>query len=126
VRIEQLGAHLKAYVDTLPTITTLRLCNRLGTGDAYHVNRLAAELVKLIEEHIIELEREDTLKTYSKALRCCEGSCEPLDHFTQEELYDAYHSYFGCLDGKCARADLHYRKNHVVCEHDACDGDRFR
>lgn len=124
MRIEQLGAHLKAYVDALPAISTLRLCNRFGTGDACHVNRLPDELVELIEEHIIEVEREEALKIYSKALRCCEDSCEPLDHFTQEELYDAYHSYFGCLGGKCDRANLHYRRNHVMCEHGACDGDK--
>ncbi|KAM0701675.1 hypothetical protein Q7P35_010584 [Cladosporium inversicolor] len=63
VRVEQLGAHLEAYIATLPTITTLRLCNRFGASDDCHINRLPVELVKLIEEYIVEPEREKALST---------------------------------------------------------------
>ena len=122
MRIEQLGAHLEAYVDTLPTITTLRLCNGFGTGNDCQVNRLPIELIKLIEEHIVVPEREDALVTYSKAIRCCEGTCEPIDHFTQEEMCESYHRHYGCLDAECTRTTNLHRKDHVKCKHDACDG----
>lgn len=125
MRIEQLAAHLKAYVDTLPTITTLRLCNRFGTGNDCHVNRLPVELVNLIEEHIVGQEREAALETYSKALRCCEGRCEQLsDHITQEELYEEYHLRRGCLDNKCAHCSRYSRQYHIDCKNGACDGDK--
>lgn len=66
VRVEQLGAHLEAYIATLPIITTLRLCNRFGTGNNCHINRLPIELVKLIEEYIVRPERNKALLTWSQ------------------------------------------------------------
>lgn len=125
MRIEQLGARLKAYVETLLTITTLRLCNRFGTGDHCHVNKLPTELVELIEGHIVGPEREDALGTYSKALRCCEGTCEPIDHYTQEEMYEEYHSKYGCLDVQCELCASGDFDDHEECDDiGACNGDK--
>lgn len=48
VRPEVLGAHLEAYINLLPTITTLRLCNRFGQGEEAYIKRLPVELVSEI------------------------------------------------------------------------------
>jgi hypothetical protein len=121
VRAEQLRAHLEIYVTTLPQITTLRLCNRFGTGDNCHVNKMPIELIKLVEEHLIEPERQSLLDYHSGTLKCCEGSCDPLDHYNEEKLSRLYHSTFGCLSKGC-RTDQ--RHDYDECGHtDECGGD---
>ena len=63
---DQLGAHLEAYINALPAITTFRLCNRYGKGKKVqlfatclprrlmlttlqcHITRLPTELVEEI------------------------------------------------------------------------------
>lgn len=121
IRVEQLGAHLEVYVATLPTITTLRLCNRFGTGNNCHVNRLPVELVKLVEELIVEPEREKALSTWSRQHRCYEDRCTLFEHYseTQEEVYQIYHALYGCLDDKDCGVD-----EHSLCDHGKCEGDQ--
>lgn len=121
VRVEQVAAHLTAYANTLPIITALRLCNRFGTGNDCHVNKLPIELVELIGEHVVVPEREASLEFYSGSLRCNEGRCKPLDHYTQEEIYDAYHNSYGCVDQKCVPRHV---DDHIECAHGACTGDK--
>jgi hypothetical protein len=123
VRVNQLRAHLGVYVDTIPAITALRLCNRFGTGDDCHINKLPTELVGLIEEHIVEPEREEWLDTWTRALKCCEGSCGPLDHYCEEDLYRLYHSTFGCRNDGC---ETHRPQIGVLdeCYHHECKGDK--
>jgi len=120
VRVDQLRAHLEVYVDTIPEITALRLCNRFGTGDNCHINKLPIELVGLIEEHIVGPEREDALVTCSRMLKHCEGSCEPFDHYYEEELYHLYHSTYGCLNKGC---EMGHPRDWFECYHDECEGE---
>lgn len=123
MRIDELGAHLEAYARTLPTITTLRLCNRFGTGDDCHISRLPVELVKLIEDHIIEPERKDALEIWSQTLKCGEGRCEPFKHYGDEDLYRFYHSTYGCLNDGC-KTDHPQINNLDECYHYECVGDK--
>lgn len=127
MRVEQLGAHVEAYVATLPTITTLRLCNRFGTGNDCHVSRLPVELVKLVEELIVEPEREKALSTWSRQHRCYEERCTPFDHFseTKEEVYQIYHARYGCVDDKDCGVDEHFFCGHGKCEGNQCPAWKF-
>lgn len=127
MRVEQLGAHLEVYVATLPTITTLRLCNRFGTGNNCHVNRLPVELVKLVEEQIVETEREKALSMWSRQHRCYENQCTIFDHYseTQEEVYQMYHALYGCVDDKDCGVDEHSFCGHGKCEGDQCPAWKF-
>jgi len=128
VRVDQLGAHLESYIATLPTITALRLCNRFGTGDNCHVNRLPIELVKLIEEHVVEPEREKTLTSWSRQQRCYEGKCGLFDHYseTQEEVYQIYHDLCGCKDDKDCGVEEHFFCGHRKCEGSQCPAWKFK
>lgn len=121
MRVDQIGAHLEAYVATLPIITALRLCNRFGTGNDCHVNRLPIELVKLVEEQIVGPEREKALPIWSQEHRCNESRCTLFDHFseTREEIYQRYHDIYGCNDDEdCGVTD------HQACGHGRCEGDQ--
>lgn len=92
MRVEKLGAHLEAYVETLPTINTLRLCNRFGTGPDCHIIKLPIELVKSIEDLIIAPARKETVAKWERQSRCIELKCDKLDdHFSWEEQHKLYH-----------------------------------
>jgi hypothetical protein len=98
VRIDKLGAHLEAYVETLPVITTLRLCNRFGKGT---ISKLPTELTDAIEHLVLEPERERCLISWSKELKCWKRECNMFeDHFTPEEqeIFCAHHL---CMTNGC-------------------------
>ena len=84
VKVDQLGAHLEAYVRLLPVLNTLRLCNRFGQGPKAAVARLPVELIEQIEGHIIDDERKEQRKEWCRGLRCWEGRCEPEEHISLE------------------------------------------
>lgn len=122
VRVEQLGAHLEAYIATLPTIATLRLCNRFGTGNDCHIKRLPVELVKLIEEYVVEPEREKAFSTWSQQHKCYEEQCTVYDHYseTREELHQRYHELIEpCECGEDGECGLDH---HEACGHRLCAG----
>lgn len=101
VRIEQLGAHLEVYVETLPIITALRLCNRFGRGEACYIQKLPTELVEMIGQFIVEPEREKRLVSWSKQMRCWRRECLLFrDHLTPEQQ-DAHCKKFGCDNENC-------------------------
>ena len=120
MRVEQLGAHLEAYIATLPMIITLRLCNRFGTGDDCHVNRLPIELVKLIEEYIVGPERKMALLTWSQQKKCNEKKCKVFDHYsaTKEELFQRYHELIGSC--RCEEKGTCGVNHHRACGHRLC------
>jgi hypothetical protein len=91
VRVEKLGAHLEAYIQTLPTILVLRLCARFGIGPQCHVGRLPAELISTIGSFIIEPARVEALDTWSREFKCFDIKCDTMDdHFTQEEQHGLF------------------------------------
>ena len=99
MRIDKLGAHLEAYIETLPTIIALRLCGRFGTGPLCHINKLPAELISEIEKLVVEPVRVEVLETWSSKYKCFELKCDIIDdHFTREEQHDMYHE---AMNDKC-------------------------
>jgi hypothetical protein len=98
VRIDKLGAHLEAYVETLPVITALRLCNRFGKGT---ISKLPTELIDAIEHLVRESERERCLVSWSKELKCWKQECNMSeDHFTPEEQ-KIFRARYRCVTNGC-------------------------
>lgn len=92
MRIDKAGAHLQAYIDTLPTIIALRLCSRFGSGPQCCINKLPVELVSIIEKFIVEPAREETFVTWSRNYRCFELRCDIIDdHMTHDQQHELYH-----------------------------------
>lgn len=72
VQLEKFSAHLEAYVDTVPTITALRLCHRFGASSHSRVRKLPVELLKQIEQHLIQTLREEHLERWQILIECPE------------------------------------------------------
>jgi hypothetical protein len=101
VRIDKLGAHLEAYANTLPVVTALRLCNRLGKGASCYIKKLPIELVETIEQFVLDSERERCLAFWSKELKCWKEECAMYDeHLTQQEQ-EIFCAQFGCTREDC-------------------------
>lgn len=80
---------LDAFRKALPTINSLRLCNRFGKGENTGITKLPRELIGFIEEELLELHREheeNRLYGWSKTYCCFEGSCRPSDHLDGGDL----------------------------------------
>jgi hypothetical protein len=124
VRFEKLGAHLEAYVETIPAITALRLCNRFGKGANCYIHKLPIELVQMIEDIIIERERERCLVPWSKQTRCWLQECDDFtDHMTPEEQI-AYCARFDCQAKD--RNDLAHEPCEAPHGHTCCELSQFR
>lgn len=99
MRIDKLGAHLQAYIQTRPTVNALRLCGRFGTGPQCHVNKLPVELITAIEKFVVEPARVEALKIWSSEYKCFEVKRDIVDdHFTYEEQHEMFHDD---TDDKC-------------------------
>ncbi|KAK5723808.1 hypothetical protein LTR15_005508 [Elasticomyces elasticus] len=96
MRVEtfMLGARLEAYINLLPTLHTLRLCNRFGTGDNAHIKRLPVEIVAEIESYLIERERYNAEPEWFSHHFCFAGLCEPLDHYYGDAELVSLHSHY--------------------------------
>lgn len=75
VPVARLGVHLQAYVDLLPVINTLRLCNRYGKGMQVAVTKLPVEIVTVIERYLIDDTRAQLRDVWEAAFRCWEHRC---------------------------------------------------
>lgn len=92
MRIDKLGAHLEAYIETFPTIIALRLCGRYGTGPQCHINKLPVELINAIETFVVDSARVEALETWSSEYKCFEVRCDLVDdHFTYKHQHVMYH-----------------------------------
>ncbi|KAK6414720.1 hypothetical protein LTR81_011607 [Elasticomyces elasticus] len=100
VNTSDLGARLQAYFNLLPTTCTFRLCNRFGTGDDAHINRLPVEIVTEIESYLIEAAREDTEFEWSPNHFCFAGMCEPTEHYYSEEELVRLHTHYCGTEGE--------------------------
>lgn len=94
VPVDLLGAHLEAYINLLPTISTLRLCNRHGKGDHAIITQLPMELVDAIEGCLVDGTREELHQTWSTLFKCWEHRCTPKDHYIQQQLVHAFQTGF--------------------------------
>ena len=90
VKVEVLGAHLEAYLETLPNINALRLCNCFGTGPEAHISKLPIELLTHIEAEIIEPVRQTRLSAWSQNFKCFEQTCTWRDHYDLESVQEMY------------------------------------
>lgn len=79
-----LGSHFEAYINLRPTIHTFRLCNR------FSATRLPIELMAIIEDYLMEDEREKCQCIWACAFACWEGRCDIEDHFTAEKLKEIF------------------------------------
>lgn len=93
VHVLDLGAGLKAYIDTLPVINQLRLCNRFGRGEQAFITKLPVEVLGLIEYHIKRPIRRKFRAGWKKELRCFEQKCSVTDHFTWERKLEIYQDW---------------------------------
>lgn len=96
VKVEVLGAHLQAYIDLLPTINTLRLCNRFGQGPNAYISKLPLELVQKVEKYLVEGERQERLVEWNRVKKCFECTCDDTDHFTEEEIHRIFDHHYDC------------------------------
>ena len=102
VQVDELGAHLEAYITLQPTLTAVRLCNRFGRGRLAAITKLPIELVSYIESFLVEEERAKHLKTWSSRFKCWKCTCRPTDHQTEKQRRDLYidmNDFFEC--GTC-------------------------
>lgn len=89
VKIIDLLFNLDAFVAAHQTISTLRLCNRLGKGDSVHVTKLPKELLELVENELMVYFRKEERHSFDKWPRwnqkyCCfEGPCRPSYHLNE-------------------------------------------
>ena len=81
----QLGAHLEAYLDTLPAVNALRACHRFGKGPTCHIRKIPAELVQAIAQCYILPVREEKLNRWKACLDCFEDNCELTSHYSREK-----------------------------------------
>lgn len=116
----ELTASLKAYVRSLPIITTLKLCAKRGRGPDVYINRLAPEIVSIIEAFLVESLCIEIQASLLLDYQCVLGTCELADHFDEEqheraqniirnkECFSSKEDMFG--EGPCSGCDLEGRK----------------
>lgn len=104
-----LGAHFEAYVRLQPVFHMLRLCNRFGKGKKAAVARLPVELRLVVEDYLMEEEREKQRSEWNRCYRCWEGRCDLTDHYATQHLVNVfenhsvdYHLIDGDSDCDCA------------------------
>ncbi|KAK3650346.1 hypothetical protein LTR56_006322 [Elasticomyces elasticus] len=89
VKPDQLLTHLAAYKRTLPALQAIRLAHRFGTGPQVHITKLPVEMLLLIEDFVIEAQRQRWDPYIESELDCFESKCEPRHHWVEEDdLWD--------------------------------------
>ena len=81
----QLGAHLEAYLDMLPSVNALRACYRFGKGPECHIRKVPVELVQTIAHYCILPICEEKLNRWKSCLNCFEDNCELTSHYSKEK-----------------------------------------
>ena len=90
VKVEVLGAHVEAYCDILPTLYTVRLCNRYGKGPNAHITKLPVEMVHHIEAFLVQAKRATVLPQWVQDFRCWTGKCKLIDHLDDAAILELY------------------------------------
>lgn len=101
VKLNVLGARLQSYFKAKPSVDTLRLCNRFGKGIEAFVTSLPVEVLELVVQHVRWMDLESNMEKWSQRQRCCEGTCDILEHWTGEELLDMHEDYDQSSDCEC-------------------------
>lgn len=95
VDVSELGASIEAYADTIPQVTTLRLCHRFSNGS---LSKLPQEIVEQVVDEIRRTAMEVTAPVWRREFMCFQNRCTPNDHF---EAYDEVveSAWFSLTDG---------------------------
>ncbi|KAL9632203.1 MAG: hypothetical protein Q9204_003891 [Flavoplaca sp. TL-2023a] len=88
VSLPQLGARLMAYVETKASITTFRLAARYTSSPA--LGKLAEEILTIIATCVRDASYQSKIEEWIKLDRCLATACNPLSHFSQEEMTERY------------------------------------
>ncbi|KAI4723420.1 hypothetical protein E4T48_00304 [Aureobasidium sp. EXF-10727] len=75
--------NLDAFRKAIPTIHTLRLCNRFGKGERAGITKLPKELIGFIEDELLVWHRRQEKcfgQGWARKYCCFEGSCRPKEH----------------------------------------------
>jgi hypothetical protein len=102
VNMNELGASLQAITDTMPQVTTLRLCHRFRDGP---LSRLPQELLEHIIDNAQRAARVDCLPQWYQDSVCWQGTCLPEDHYKVygEEVKKLWQDIF--VDGQHSGID---------------------
>jgi hypothetical protein len=89
VNMSELGAGLQAIIDTMPQVTTLRLCHRFRDGP---LSRLPQELLEHIIDDAKRVAQVECRPGWYLDSVCWQGTCLPEDHYSSygehvEELW---------------------------------------
>ena len=103
VRPDLLAEGLKAFERAEKKLHALRLCHRYGHGPKAFVTKLSNELEHMIEECVLEDERNVARRAgeFRDAFKHFEGRCEPPDHVSDPEVFEIYENYATDRDLHC-------------------------
>ncbi|KAF2027553.1 hypothetical protein EK21DRAFT_91466 [Setomelanomma holmii] len=79
VDIGKLGATLQAFTDTLPQVTTLRLCHRFRNCT---LSQLPQEILDHVIDHVRRAMRTQIRPAWKQDFICFQGICPPEEHYT--------------------------------------------
>lgn len=82
VSMSELGASIEAYSDTIPQVTTLRLCHRFGRTS---LSRLPQEIIEHVADEIRRMAYDNTAPGWNKDFKCFQNRCAPEDHYDPDE-----------------------------------------
>ncbi|KAL8993309.1 MAG: hypothetical protein Q9169_006445 [Polycauliona sp. 2 TL-2023] len=88
VSLPQLCARLTAYVQTKATITALRFSARHSLSAAFR--RLPEEILAIIASCLRDVVYQSEIEQWIKIDRCLANTCDPLSHFSHEEMTKRY------------------------------------
>ncbi|KAL8903227.1 MAG: hypothetical protein Q9207_004061 [Kuettlingeria erythrocarpa] len=84
VSFPQLGARLKAFVQTRASITTFRLAVKNASSKPFR--NLPEELISMIAGTVRDLVFEQKMKKWINIHKCLTNDCKPLSHVTDDEI----------------------------------------
>ncbi|KAL8648573.1 MAG: hypothetical protein Q9226_005935 [Calogaya cf. arnoldii] len=88
VSLPQLGARLTAYVKTKASITTFRLAAQRAPSAA--LRNLPEEIIFIIASCVRDTVYETKIEKWIRVGRCLAHECDPLSHFSHEEMTMRY------------------------------------
>ena len=120
VNIVKLGTSLEAYANSLPQVTTMRLCHKFRDC---HLSRLPQELLEKVIEDIQLLERANTRLRWRQEFRCFQGLCRHEDHyeFYGEHVEKTWQKIFvggSCVPRYFPKQDHYTESDKVSMVHD--------
>ncbi|KAL9001421.1 MAG: hypothetical protein Q9188_005453 [Gyalolechia gomerana] len=85
VSLSQLCARILAYVETQPSITTLRSSVRHAPSSAA-LHSLPEEMISMVANYLRDMIFEDEIEKWLRLSRCLDGACETSSHLHRDEM----------------------------------------